>query len=194
LSSATSTCIDRVVRVDRAGGAGDLALEALAAQLGLRHDDRLAGLDELRRRLRHVDVDPQRVGLRQQEQRAPGAGVDEVADVDVAPRDDAVERRDDALESFHLLQALHVGVGGGEVGLRLLRAAAALVELLLRDDVLLAQRLPARDRAARERQARRRLVARRDRLRELLVDLRSCRSRRAGRPASRGCRCPSTSA
>ena len=135
--------------------------------------DLLPGLHELRVRLRHVDVDAQRVGLREHEQRAAGAaaGIDQVADVDVAPRDDAGERRDDALEALQLAQPLDVRVGGGEVGARLRVAAAPLVELLLRDRVLLAQRLPALDRALRERQARRRLLARGDGLRQLLVDL-----------------------
>ena len=157
-------------RVDRRRGARHRAGERPAAQLRLRDDHLLPRPDELRVRLRHVDVDAQRIHLGQHEQR-PAARIDQVADVDVAPRDDAGERRRDAREALQLAQPLDVGVGRGEVGRGLARAAAPLVELLLRDDVLLAQRFPALDRALRQRQARRRLLARRLRLRQLLVDL-----------------------
>ena len=85
----------------------------------------------------------------------------------MTPSNGAVTR----VKPCSLAQPLHVGVGGGEVGGRLRQAAAPLVELLLRDDVLLAQRLPALDRALRQREARRRLAAHRLGLRQLLVDL-----------------------
>ena len=182
--------------VDRGRGARDLAAKRLAAQLGLRDDDLLAGLHELRVGLRHVDVDAQRIGLREHEQRAAGAaaGVDQVADVDVAPRDHAGERRDDALEAFELAQPLDVGVGRGEVRARLREAAAALVELLLRDRVLLAQRLPsARSCSSRARGSRRPAGARRPPA-TAAGRSRASRSRRAARPSRRGCRCPCASA
>ena len=105
--------------VDGAGGARHRALELLAGQFGLRDGDAVAGLDALGVSLRHVDVDAQRVDLGQAEQRAAGAavaGVDQVAHVDGAAGDDAGEGRDDALEFLGLLQAAHVGVGGGQVG------------------------------------------------------------------------------
>ena len=84
---------------------------------------------------------------------------------------DAGERRGDVLERLELLQALQVGVGGGEVRARLHEAGAALVEILLRDDVLLAQRVPARDGGLGQRHGGRRLVARGLGLRDLLVEL-----------------------
>jgi hypothetical protein len=155
--------------VDGAGGARHLAGEGAAAQFGLRHDGLLPGLDQVRIGLRHVDVHAQRVGLRQQEQRL--VAVDQVADVDVAAGDDAGERRHHALEVAQLLQALHVGVGAGQVGLGLREAAAALFQLLLRHGVALAQRLPALDRGLGQFQAGGGLVARGDGLRQLLVEL-----------------------
>jgi hypothetical protein len=99
-------------------------------------------------------------------------GIDQVAGVDRAPRDHARERRGDAGEALHLAQPLDVGVGGGEVGGRLAPAAlrfssSSCCETTSR----LPKRLPALGRALRERQARRRLLARGDRLRQLLVDL-----------------------
>ena len=161
----------RAGAVDRARRARHLAGEGLAAQLGLGHDDLLPRLDQLRIRLRHVDVDPQRIHLGQHEQRL-AAAVDQVAGVDRAPRDHARERCGDAGEALHLAQPLDVGVGGGEVGVGLGGGAALLVELLLRDDVALAQGLPALGGALRQREAGRRLLAGGDRLRQLLVDLR----------------------
>src|SRR5581483_6090277 len=162
------------LRVDRARGAHDLALEVLAAQLLLRDGDLLARLHQMGVGLRHVHVHAQGIGLRQDEERAAGAAarVDQIADVDVAPGDDAGERRHYALEALELAQPLDVGVRGGEVRLGLRVAAFLLIELLLRHRVALAQRLPALVRAAREREARGGLLARGDRLRELLVDLR----------------------
>jgi hypothetical protein len=92
---------------------------------------------ELRVGLRHVDVDAQRIHLREHEQHL-AARVDEVADLDAAPRDHPVEWRDHARESLQLSESLDVGVGSREVRLGLCHGAAPLVELLLRDDVLLA--------------------------------------------------------
>src|SRR5205085_10076994 len=93
------------------------------------------------------------------------------AAIDVAARDHAGERRGDAVEPLHLPRPLDVGVGRGEVRLRLRVGAALLVQLLLRDGLALPQRLPALEGARRERQARGRLLTGGDRLRELLVDL-----------------------
>ncbi len=120
------------------------------------------GLDQLRIRLRHVDVDAQRVGLRQHEQRGrlpPPASIRSPTSTlrrVMTPANGATTR----LKPCELAQALHVGVGRGQVGARLREAAAPLVELLLRDDVLLAQRLPALDRALRQLEARPRSAAR----------------------------------
>ncbi len=61
--------------------------------------DGIADLDLLRIGLRHVDVQAQRVDLRDREQRLSRsaiAGIDEIAHVDIAPGHHAVERRDDA--------------------------------------------------------------------------------------------------
>ncbi len=45
------------------------------------------------------------------------AGIDQRAGIDVAPSDHPIERSVDVLEPFQLLQALDVGIGGGQVRL-----------------------------------------------------------------------------
>ena len=68
-------------------------------------------------RLRHADINAQRIGLRQAEQFRPAVGGDELADVRVAHGDGAVERRGDAVEIFQVLQPLHIGVRGFHIRL-----------------------------------------------------------------------------
>ncbi len=83
-------------------------MELLARQLRLRDDNILANLDVLRVGLRQLHKDAQRVRLREREQRATRAAarVDQIADIDIALRDHARERRHDALEAFELAQPL----------------------------------------------------------------------------------------
>ena len=112
--------------------------------------------------------------MSQHKQSTAGASrIDQVADIDVSARDHAGERSNHAFEAFELAQPLDIGVGGRHVRAGLRVAAAALVEFLLRHRVFLAQGFPALHAARRQRQARCRLLARGDRLRQLLVDLRS---------------------
>ena len=118
-------------RIDRAGSARHFAAKHLAAQFGLRHLDFLAHLDELGIGLRHADVDPQRVGLREQEQRTAAAGINQITDVDIAAQDHSRKWRHDALEAGQHAQAINVGVGCRQIGARLGVIAASLVELLL---------------------------------------------------------------
>ncbi len=134
----------------------------------------LAEPDLLRVGLRHAHVEPQPVGLGHHEQRAPGAavaGIDEVADIDVALGDHPVHRRDDPLEAFQLGEAAHVRVGRREVRHRLVVGALAVVEFLLRDRIALAQLLRAIERGLRQSQRGLHLLALRHGLREFLVDL-----------------------
>jgi hypothetical protein len=53
----------------------------------------------------------------------PRTRIDGIADIGVACRDDAIERRHDVLEGPHRLQLSHVGLGG--IGDRLLRRRIA---------------------------------------------------------------------
>ena len=63
--------------------------------------------------LRNVDVDAQLADVRDDEHRraAAAAGIDQRADVGVARRDEAVERRGDALVLLEHSQALEIGFG-----------------------------------------------------------------------------------
>lgn len=88
--------------------------------------------------LRHVDEHTQGIGLGHGEQGdAAAAGVDQIADIDIALGDDAVERRLHAFEAGHFLQLLDIGRGGvlkrdgGVLGVLM------LVEVLSRDGILL---------------------------------------------------------
>ena len=127
----------------------------------------LADLHLLRVRLRHLHVEAQPVGLHDREQRAARvAGTDEIADVDVALRDDPVDRRGDPLEAFQLGEAAHVRIGRGEVRGAPVERALPVVEFLLRDGIALAQLLRAVERRLRERECGLRLLALRGGLRE----------------------------
>src|SRR5580704_8141718 len=93
-------------------GAGDLAIKfftGILAQFEIRAETRAngGGVD-----LRNVDEHADGIGLRQSEKQlgsAAVAGIDEVADVNVALGDDAAEGRFDTFEGFEILQAANIG-------------------------------------------------------------------------------------
>ena len=100
------------------------------------------------------------------------SGVDEIADVGIAGRDDAVERSDHPFEGLEVLEPrdvllgrIHRGLLGGGIG-------RAIVRVLFGDRLGLEQSLPALvgDDGYREVRLCRRQI--RARLRQLLVDLR----------------------
>ena len=131
--------------VDRARRSGDAGLES--ATRILRQDElRLHPMVEIGgvalRRL-HVDAHLVRIGDHEQAGACVGALVDERADVDVALRDDAVERRDDVGERLERLEAVDIVASGGDFGFALLLVCGLLVRRLLRDGAGLAERLPA---------------------------------------------------
>ena len=139
--------------VNRAGRPCYFATEILAWQFCLGNGHRLTHLDQLGLCLRHIDIDAQRIGLRKQEQGAAASRINQVTDVNVAAQDHARERCHHPLEAGEVAQAIHVGIGGGNVGTCLRFEAAPFIQLLLRYGILLPQGLPAVLGAARQTQA-----------------------------------------
>ena len=96
----------------------ELRLERLllAGQMQRRLDARREIAEE---RLRHMhkNAHPMEVGDLEQGPPRRAAGVDEIADIDVACRDDAVERRLDLLEAGQLLEPVDRGLLGHHIGL-----------------------------------------------------------------------------
>ncbi len=129
----------------------------------------------MRIHLRHIDIQAQGIDLRHGEQRLAGAaiaGVDQVADIDIAPGDDAVKRRHHLIEALKLAQAPDVGIRSGKIRLGLVVGALTLIQILLRHRVLFPQALPAIGGALRQGGAGVGLRARRHGLRQFLFDLR----------------------
>jgi hypothetical protein len=158
----------------------------------MRHGQRggLADTHGVHAGLRHVDVRSQRSDLRDAvQQRASGA--DERADVDVAQRDHAVERRLDDAVSLDLLQAGKVRLDGDKIaplredglfeclhaGVLRRQLSLRLISILQRRDAFLDEHLHALSRDARKLAVR--LALREARLRLLhrglrLLDGRFC--------------------
>ena len=156
--------------VDRARRARHLALEGLAAQLGLGDDDLLPRLDQLRVRLRHVDVDAQRIHLGQHEQRLAaarrsGRRCRPLRRV-ITPANGAVTRLKPSIWRSRSTLA--------SAAARLAPAWAAALRFSSSsccETTSACAGLPALGGAPRQREAGGRLLARGDRLRQLLVDL-----------------------
>jgi hypothetical protein len=70
--------------------------------------------------LRHVDLHPQDIGVRDGEQRRSAIRVrgDQAADVDLPTGDHAIERRDHTLEAGKLYQLVHLRLLRLEIGAR----------------------------------------------------------------------------
>ena len=75
--------------------------------------------------------------------RAAVARLNQRADIDIARRDHAIERRIDLFEALQLLQAPHVGLGGRERRLARAEVAGGLVGLLPGDGIFGQQLLPS---------------------------------------------------
>ena len=107
-------------RLQRIGDARHRAGKVTAGHF--RHAD--DGLDPRRDAeglvLRHVELDADHVALHhgEHEGAAGGVGLDQAADIDVALRDDAIERRDHALIDLLLMQDLQLRFLLLDVGLR----------------------------------------------------------------------------
>ncbi len=125
------------LRIDRAGRAADRRADIDTFRRTGFDGHGLCRLQQLRGdALRHVDEDAERVVLRhlvQRRRRARAACRDEIADVNVSFRDDAVERRDDLLELRERRVLLDVSPVEGDLGLSRLqvRDGAVVVSLLL---------------------------------------------------------------
>ncbi len=94
--------------------------------------------------LRNVDIDAQLAGFGDHEQlrAAGGSDVDQRADIGFTRGDDAVERRDQALESCLGDQAVDVGLRCLDLGHIGIPGEGALVDVLLGHGVGAGQRLP----------------------------------------------------
>ena len=96
------------------------------ADLDLGADRDIAGIS-----LRHIDEHAQGIGLGHGEQGdAAAAGVDEIAEIDIARGDDAVKRRLHMLEAGHFLQLLDICRGGVLKRDRGVEGVLMLVEVL----------------------------------------------------------------
>ena len=100
--------------IERLRGARDGAAETPARKMRHRQRCRLADMYRVHAGLRDVDVRPKGADLRDPVEQC-AAGADEGADVDVAHRDYAVERRLDGAVALHLLQASAVCLDRGEI-------------------------------------------------------------------------------
>ena len=109
--------------IDRARRAGDRPLDIPGRHAPAAHGDRIAHLDLPRINLRNINIQTQRIDLRDGEQcltRAAIACIDQVADIDAAARHHAVERRNHLVEVLQVAQSRGVRLGRGEIRLRLL--------------------------------------------------------------------------
>src|SRR5208283_762571 len=102
-------------KIDGFGGAHDLALEFLTGELREYEIGADAGVDGSGISFGNVDVNADRIGLRQEEELLRGAAIaciDEHTNVGVAARDDAAKGSFHALEGFQLFEAANIGFGG----------------------------------------------------------------------------------
>ena len=105
---------EAAVGVDLRLDGGDAPGELGVADLG-RDGHRHADLDQPDVLLGHREVDPHAVEVLQR--RVDGAGVDELADVDLRDADGAAERRLEALLVHHRGELDHLAAGAGGAGL-----------------------------------------------------------------------------
>ena len=162
-------------RIERAGGADDFRNERLVRNFAKRHSRVLVRLDRGRVSLRNGNINAQRVGLRDAEERLAltrAARGNEHAVIDSARSDDAGKRCDDLLKPLRFFEPLHVCLCGGEVRLARIGAGFFLIELLRGDDFSLQQVVPAFQRGSRQLEIRRGLLRGRASLIQFLIDLR----------------------
>ena len=102
-------------RIDGVGGADQRALVGLAGVLGEGEADLRAALHVCRVELRQVGVDAQGLNGLHVKEFLARAGVDQLAGVDVARGDDAVEGRIDLFKGLQFAQPLDIGLGGADL-------------------------------------------------------------------------------
>src|SRR5271169_4223075 len=98
--------------IDGFGVADDLTIKFLAGILGEFEISTEIGMNRRRIDFGNVDVYADRIGLREGEEQLRGsaiAGIDEIADIDIAFCDDAAERGFHTFEGFEVLKTANVG-------------------------------------------------------------------------------------
>ena len=166
-------------RVERPGAAHHFTVENAVRIIGNVEVGLDAGRDRARGRFGNIDVNAERVGLRDaiDFRRACGVRVragrrgDEVTHFDVAIGDRAGERRHDVLEVFLRGELPDVGEVGIKRRLRLGQRGVFLIGFFLRNGAGLHHRVPAISGRLRDGERGLRLLGGRLRLGELLVDL-----------------------
>ena len=104
-------------RIHRARRARDHCFEGAARQFLKRQLGFLAGCDGVDERLRHADIDAQRIGLCEAKQFGAAGGGNELADVRAAQRHRSIKWRGDAIKYFQVFQPLHIRARGFDVRL-----------------------------------------------------------------------------